>query len=122
MRVPTNIRLEDWIRQLIKEDQIVKFYKSDDWVELRADVLREQHNECQRCLEVGRYTRAEMVHHVNEVRKVPRLALSRRYTDKDGNEQRNLLALCNKCHEIIHDRANTTTGKSAKRFSNIERW
>lgn len=122
MRIPTDIRLEDWIWQLIRDGQIVKFYKSDDWTELRLDVLTEQHYECQRCLEHGAYTRAEMVHHVNEVRKVPRLALSKFYIDKDGKKQKNLLALCNKCHEIIHDRANTSPHKAAKRFTNEERW
>ena len=122
MRIPTNIRLDDWIRQLIKDDRIVAFYKSQEWTALRAEVLHEQHYECQRCLERGRYTRAEMVHHVNEVRKVPRLALSKHYIDEYGVEQKNLLALCNTCHEIIHDRANTFGSKREKRFTNVERW
>lgn len=122
MRVPENICLEEWIRQLIKDNQIVKFYKTDDWRELRAEVLREHNHECQRCLEIGRYTRAVMVHHVNEVRHVPRLALSKTFTDKDGNEKPNLLALCNNCHEAIHDRLQTWQKETYPKFENTERW
>ena len=84
--------------------------------------MRDQHYECQRCIEHGTYTRAEMVHHVNEVRKVPRLALSRTYTDEKGNEQRNLIALCNNCHEIIHDRLKEWQEEKFPKFKNEERW
>ena len=122
MRVPTDIPLDDWIRSLIREDTIYKFYKTDDWLELRADVLRDQHYECQRCIESGIYTRAEMVHHVNEVRKVPRLALSRTFIDKDGTEQKNLIALCNNCHEIVHDRLKEWQKNMNPKFENEERW
>ena len=122
MQLPTDIRLEDYIRLLIKDGQIVKFYKSDDWQKLRAEVMEEQHNECQRCLERGIYTRAEMVHHVNEVRKVPRLALSKTFIDKEGKEQKNLIALCNNCHEIIHDRLKGWQEKKYPKFQNEERW
>ena len=122
MRVPKDVRLEDWIYQLIKEDNIYKFYKTNDWLELRAEVMRDQHHECQRCLEHGTYTRAEMVHHVNEVRKVPRLALSKTFMDKEGNEQKNLIALCNNCHEIEHDRLKEWQKEKYPKFENEERW
>lgn len=119
MRIPKNITLETYIRQLIKDHRIIDFYKSDDWLELRADVLEEFHNECQECLKLGKVTKADCVHHVNEVRIKPSLALSRRYTDKHGIEQYNLIPLCNACHNMQHPEKGS--GKK-DRFTNKERW
>lgn len=123
-RIPKNVALSAWINQLIKEDKIWLFYKSDDWLELREDVLRECHNECQLCLEDGIYKRAEMVHHVNEVRKRPDLALTKRFVNEVTNEEVvNLIALCNACHERVHDRAGTSRKQNGKcGFKNEERW
>ena len=91
-RIPIDISLASWIRQLIEEDAVWKFYKTDDWEELRDDVLRDAHFECQHCLREGKYTRAEMVHHINEVRKRPDLALSRSYKDALGVVHNHLVA------------------------------
>lgn len=119
MRIPLHIPLETYIRQLIRENKIIEFYKSDDWLELRADVLESFHNECQECLKLGKVTMAECVHHVNHVRRKPALALSRYYTDKDGNEQYNLVPLCNVCHNLQHpEKLSNKTDK----FTNKERW
>lgn len=115
--------LSSYIRQLIEQDKLYKFYKSKEWIELRDDVLRSNHYECQHCLRHGKYTRAVMVHHVNEVRKRPDMALSKTYIDKEGREQKNLVPLCFACHEAEHDRfekARTEQGK--EKFSNCERW
>lgn len=124
-RVPRDIPLETWIRQLIKEDTLFKFYKSDDWEELRADVMRDAHNECQHCLKKGIYKRAEMVHHINEVRKRPDLALTREFVDPITNEKIiNLIALCNSCHEMEHpDRfGNYRLQRGIEKFTNEEKW
>ena len=120
MRIPKDIPLAAYIRMLIEQDEIVKFYQSEDWKKLRLEVLSDFHNECQRCLEKGKYTRADCVHHVNEVKKRPDLALSKHYTDKDGNEQIQLLPLCNDCHNIEHDKLSLWQNQS--KFSNTERW
>ena len=125
MRVPTDIDLASWIRQLIKENAIWKFYKTDDWEELRDEVFRDAHYECQHCLKKGKYTRAEMVHHINEVRKRPDLALTREYIDPITKEARaNLVALCNSCHELEHpDRfGNYRAQRGIEKFTNEERW
>ncbi len=119
MRIPKDISLEAYIRQLIKENRIIDFYKSDDWLELRADVLEELHNECQECLKQGKVTTAECVHHINEVRVKPSLALSKYYTDKQGDKQRNLIPLCNSCHNVMHPEKG---GAKKDKFTNIERW
>lgn len=124
-RVPQDIALDVWIRQLIREDKIYLFYKTDDWLELRDDVMRDAHYECQHCLKNGIYKRAEMVHHINEVRKRPDLALTREFIDAITNEKIiNLVALCNSCHEKEHpDRfGNYRLQRGIERFNNEEKW
>ena len=119
-----NVQLASWIRQLISENKLYKFYKSHDWLELRDEVLRENHYECQRCAEKGMYTRAVMVHHVNEVRKHPHLALTKEIEDKvTGRTYKNLVPLCFACHEDEHDRfADFNSARNAAKFTNVERW
>jgi len=104
----------------MKEDRIVEFYLSDDWKELRQEVLDDFFHECQECLKVGKYTRADCVHHINEVRKRPDLALSKYYMDKDGNRQIQLMPLCNTCHNIAHDKLGKWQRQD--KFINEERW
>ena len=120
MRIPKDIPLAVWIRQLIKENKIELFYLSDDWKELRIDVLEYFHYECQECLKKGKYSRAICVHHVNEVRHRPELALSRHYIDVKGVQQANLVPLCNQCHNIVHDKLGEWQRKD--KFTNEERW
>ena len=120
MRIPTDRSLASYIRYLISVGKIILFYKSDDWEELRQEVLEELNYECQECLKRGRYTRAECVHHVNEVRIRPDLALSKFYIDHEGNQQRNLVPLCNTCHNIVHDKLGKWQQKD--KFTNEERW
>jgi 5-methylcytosine-specific restriction endonuclease McrA len=120
VKIPTDISLATYIRSLINGDRIGMFYLSDDWRELRQEVLEELHYECQECLKDGEYVRADCVHHVNEVRHRPDLALSKFYVDKDGNKQRQLVPLCNKCHNIVHDKLSEWQRKD--KFTNEERW
>lgn len=115
--------LATYIRRLLAEGNEWKFYKSREWLALRDEVLREGHYECARCLEHGRYTRAVMVHHVNEVRKRPDMALTKTYVDDEGQERKNLIPLCFACHEKEHDRFDAfRTEKQKERFVNEERW
>lgn len=120
MRIPKDVPLSRYIRELIAADQIEKFYFSDDWKELREDVLDRFHYECQRCLERGKYTRAICVHHVNEVRHRPDLALSRYYMDEHGERKPNLLPLCNTCHNEVHDKLGEWQRRD--KFQNEEKW
>lgn len=120
MRIPTDISLASYIKKLIAEDKIAEFYQSDDWKELRAEVLEECNNECQECLKLGRYTEADCVHHVNEVRIRPELALSKIYIDNAGQEQKQLVPLCNTCHNIVHDKLGNWQRKD--KFTNEELW
>ena len=120
MRIPKDIPLRVYIGQLIKEDKLERFYLTDDWRELREEVLEDFYHECQECLKKGRYTRADCVHHINEVRVRPDLALSKHFTDREGNSQPNLVPLCNQCHNIVHDKLGEWQRKD--KFTNEERW
>ena len=114
MRVPSDRSLASWIRELIAEGQIVRFYKCDEWRELRRQTLENEHFECEECRKRGKYRRAVLVHHVNEVRKRPELALSLWYKDTDGVIKKNLQALCFECHEKAHGRAYAGRGEQAQ--------
>lgn len=120
MRIPNDIPLATYIRRLIKEDKIVKFYLSEDWKELKEEVLEFFHYECQECLKKGEYTKADCVHHHNEVRHRPDLALSRTYIDEEGHTQYNLIPLCNTCHNKVHEKL--IKWQREGKFTNVERW
>ena len=121
MRVPRNIPLAVYINGLIEAGSIEQFYFTEDWKELREDVLLFFHYECQECLKRGKYTRADCVHHINEVRHAPALALSRYYTDGKGKRQYNLIPLCNACHNNAHPEKRFKNDKKDK-FINEELW
>lgn len=111
--------LERWIRELIADGQEVKFYKSQAWRLLRENILAKYHYECQECLKRGKVTRAYVVHHVNELKNRPDLALSEYYVDHEGNKCPNLLPLCLDCHNAEHDRIGYEPKKEPL---NEERW
>ena len=98
--------LVQWIRTLYLHNNIKAFYNNIIWRVPRAEVLHDQHNECQMCKARGLVEEATMVHHIKYVKYHPELAL-----DKD-----NLMALCKECHYQIHH-----TIKYKKQL-NIERW
>ena len=119
--------LTGYIRGLGKAGTLYKFYKTKQWKNLRNSVLINNHFECRRCALAGRYSRATMVHHVNEVLKRPDLALSMFYTDQDGVKRENLIPLCAACHEAMHgrffpDKPGYNTYSKQDRFTNQERW
>lgn len=113
--------LTKWIREIDRDGRIYRFYKTEEWRRLREEVLRDCHYECQLCLSRGKYTRAQTVHHVNEVRKKPWLALSRTYIE-DGQRKPNLIPLCNRCHNEVHERKLMGMEPKPKGFMNEERW
>lgn len=120
MRVPQGVSLASWIRELESQGRLYKFYKTEEWLTLRDAVMRDNHHECIMCKqkEPAVYTRAAHVHHVNEVRDRPELALSRTYRDAEGVHD-NLLPLCIVCHNVVHDRH--FVGQQREQL-NEERW
>lgn len=80
---------------------IHRFYVWTRWKQVRQQVLKMDHNECQRCREHHRYTAATTVHHVNYVKRHPEMALDIWY-EWHGVKKRNLISLCHECHEAVH--------------------
>ena len=78
-----------------------KFYTSWAWLQKRAKILEFDHGECTECRKRGRYTRAEIVHHVKHLEDFPEFALSDTYTGADGIERRQLVSVCRDCHETV---------------------
>lgn len=122
MRIPSDKPLALWIRELISDGVLYKFYKTREWLELRAAVMDEAHNECEMCREAGIYSRADTVHHVNEVKDRPDIALSKTYIDGKGRRQRNLMALCFACHNKVHKRFQGGWWKKKDKPLTEERW
>lgn len=109
------------IKHMINTDSLHAFYNSRSWRRLSHEIMRTQHNECQACKERGKYSRAVVVHHVNYIRKRPDLAYSRTYVDCEGNEHKQLIALCHDCHEKIHERG-AYKKINKNKFVNEEKW
>lgn len=122
MHVPTDVSLAAWIRHLDEVERLYRFYKTDEWLDLRDAILKEAHHECTMCRERGIYSRAVTVHHVNEVKARPELALSRMYRDVDGTMKPNLVALCGRCHNIVHKRFCFGQQTGSKQELTEERW
>jgi 5-methylcytosine-specific restriction enzyme A len=98
------------IIHLIQTNNLMKFYKSKEWLQLRKEVLERDNYECQSCKRKGRYRKAKNVHHIKEVKTHPELAL-----DKDNCE-----SICIQCHNDEHKRLDKYIKK--KKFVNEERW
>jgi len=116
----TEQELVKWINQLLQEHKIYKFYQSKEWRSLRADILHKYHNECYKCRQVGKITKADTVHHVYHVKDYPQYALSE-YVALEGNRILNLIPLCNACHNIEHPEKFGKTHKRKKEI-NDEKW
>lgn len=99
------------LNKWIAEDKVYKFYKIKEWRTIRLIAKKRDNNECQRCKSLGNQSKADMVHHVKEVRHYPALAL-----DVNNTE-----SLCNACHNIEHPEKLAKHKKESK-FINEERW
>ena len=111
------LELKKWIEELLYQGKIDDFYKSKYWRKVREQVLKEQKEECQECLKLGKVTKANTVHHVQFVDRHPELALSKFYTYK-GKQYRNLICVCPDCHNKLHPEKH----KQKKELINEERW
>lgn len=70
------------------------FYKTGQWKRKRITTFKRDKYQCQECKRYGKSREANTVHHIHPLRDRPELRL----TDW------NLISLCNKCHEKMHDR------------------
>jgi 5-methylcytosine-specific restriction endonuclease McrA len=74
----------------------MKDYKDTRWRAKRQKILRRDEYRCQECKRYGKTSKAEQVHHINPFELYPVLALV----------SENLVSLCTKCHDKMHDRTN----------------
>lgn len=88
----------DYVRKCIDDNNLHRFYTWAPWINLRAEVLRDDKGECQTCKRRGIYAKATHVHHLKHVRKHPELALVK--IMPGGTRQ--LVSLCKACHELEH--------------------
>lgn len=98
-----------WLKDLIRQDKVVKFYQWSEWRKLRQQALKRDNYECQTCKRDGKYAKAQNVHHLKEVKQHPELALT----------LSNLECICITCHNKEHERLEKTR---QVRFTNKERW
>lgn len=97
-RVATNEQIE-FVKECIAEDNVGKFYNRSSWLRAREKVMALDHHQCVRCKKLyGRYRKANVVHHVHHLKDRPDLCLN--VYDEQG--ERNLISLCNSCHDEVH--------------------
>lgn len=115
----------DFATKCINDKDVHRFYCSTKWQRIRDKVMRLDHYECQLCKsKYHRISKASMVHHVHHLEDYPNLALE--IYDEEGH--RNLISLCNSCHNEVHPEKQIKFKKiiEAKRKSiqnlNPERW
>lgn len=114
-------RFLSWLRALIAAGNVHPFYVTGEWRSISAEVLKIDRHECQICKAKGRYRRADLVHHVNHVKRRPELALDIYYTDTDGERKRNLVSVCKCCHETVCH-PERMRRPSRPHFTTEERW
>lgn len=107
-----------FVEQCIRDDNVHRFYCRKEWKKIKADVLKLDKYECQKCKAKGKYTRAILVHHVNHLRDYPSLALE----IYDPNGKRNLISLCQDCHEQEHLNERPRFKTKKENYMNKEKW
>ena len=109
-----------WVNELAENNKIYKFYQSRQWRGLREDILIRSHNECYMCRSKGKITEATTVHHIYHLRKFPQYGLSE-YIEVNNERIRNLIPLCNECHNKEHPEKFSKARKKKKPIT-LERW
>lgn len=72
------------------------FYKSTRWKTKRTNILKRDDYLCVNCKRYGKSVQATTVHHIQPIGINVELRLS----------SNNLISLCSKCHDKMHDRSN----------------
>lgn len=100
----------EWVRKIAENSPygIKGFYRTYAWKKKRLQILARDKHACQECRKQGRYSTAEIVHHIKHLQDEPGLAL----TDD------NLESVCKDCHEKLHPERN----REKQSFVNVERW
>lgn len=86
----------------------MNFYNTKKWKDKRLKVLRRDKYICIECKRYGKITEATTVHHIYPYELYPELKLN----------LNNLISLCEKCHNEMHNRKNhgiTNKGKELQK-------
>lgn len=87
-----------------RDARLVAFYRSTAWHRARDAARMRDHGLCQDCLQRGRVTLAETVHHVVPIRQAWHMRLT----------LDNLTTLCAACHAARHGSKCQTTSEQAR--------
>ena len=79
-------------------------YQGKRWQKLRETIMKRDGHMCQICKRYGRRVDARIVHHIYPAEDYPAYRWQRW----------NLISICNKCHEGMHDRENNTLSERGK--------
>ena len=90
------------IKKIVASGDVSLFYRTYDWKRKRNEVMSIDKGECQHCKAKGKYTPAKLVHHVKHLKDSPEMALSIWRIDGMGNKVRQLVSLCEACHDAEH--------------------
>lgn len=78
-----------------------KFYNFSQWIRKRQVILKRDNYLCRECSRYGKSTLANIVHHIIPLEEREDLAL----------DNRNLVSLCERCHERMHNKFNNKLSK-----------
>ena len=84
-------------------------YHSGKWRTKRKKILKRDGYMCQVCKRFGKRLDATTVHHIYPAEKYPE------YVWHDWN----LISLCGKCHDKMHDRTNDTLTKDGEQLKRL---
>lgn len=94
-------------------DIMKKIYNSKKWDRVREFVLKRDNYLCRNCYRYGRTTPGDTVHHMLPAEDYPEY----KYNDI------NLITLCKKCHNLMHERNTrklTLLGKEYQRKARLK--
>lgn len=82
------------------------FYLTKKWKMKRKAILKRDEYKCRECSRFGKVEEATTVHHVHPLKIRPELKL----------DERNLISLCEGCHEKMHNKFNEELSKLGKEW------
>lgn len=95
---PGNRDIEEWTKAINRyfnsTSDYSAFYNSREWKEKRIVILKRDNYQCRECKRYGKVTEADTIHHVLLLTERPDLKL----------DNRNLISLCEECHERMHNK------------------
>lgn len=86
----------------------MKLYNKKKWKIKREYILKRDKYMCKECARFGKRVDADTVHHIYPVEFYPQYAMS----------NWNLISLCNKCHNEMHDRKTHQLTQKGEKLKN----